>query len=421
MPRRCNMSRRFGALTGTLLGLTLAVAACSSSGSSSSSTTPSSGNTGTNASSGGFLPASLKGAAPSSVKIGLAGGYALNFSPVVLADSLGYYDQVAKRFNTSISLDVYGGGTLAEPAFLGGTDQFMTIGTNSWLPVVLQGKDQVGIFAEGEGIGIEFAAAMKYKNTYGTDVSKFKGVTWCQTGPVGTAHTAILLDAGLNHLTVPASNIVSVGSVTAYTPALSSGRCGIAAEDLISAATQVQQNVGYILTNTNDPAQAEKLAGHQLGIPLTTSRKFASQYPQLTQAIVDATLKSLLYIQQNLNDPALIYSKLPAAAKASYTPTVFSAAWNLFKNTLSPQYTGGGVTQQQGDDTAAMLIATTPGLAGATVDPDKVWWNKFAYQAYKDLGVQQPSAATFPADLTTTLGPPSAPMAAALTSLKSSG
>jgi ABC-type nitrate/sulfonate/bicarbonate transport system substrate-binding protein len=380
-----------------LLSVGLLAAACSSNNSSSTTTSGTGG-------SSSFLPSTLKGSAPSSVKIGLAGGYALNFAPVELAEGLGYYNQVAQRFHTSISFDVYGGGTTAEPAFLGGTDQFMVIGTNSWLPVVVQGKDQVGVFSEGEGLGIEVAAAQSDKATKGTDLSKFKGATWCQTGPVGTAHTAIQLISALNNLGVTASQIVSVGSVSAYSPALQSGRCEIASEDLISAASQEINKIAYVIVNTNDPATSFQLAGHQEGIPLTTSRAFANQYPKLTQAIIDATLKSLLYIQQNLDNANAIYNKLPAEAQSTYSLGTFAQAWDLFKDSLSPTYTQGGFTTSEANDTLSLLVGTGNVPSGSTIDPSTVYWNKWVYQAYSDLGLAAPK---FPANLPSHLGTPS--------------
>lgn len=395
--RRNGFIGRVVAAIALLSAVSLAATACGSSSDNAASSSGSSGN---------WLPASLKGSAPGQVKIGLAGGYALAFMPVVLAEGLGYYKDVADRFGTKISFNVYGGGTAAEPAFLGGADQFVIIGTNSWLGAVAQGKDQVGVFSASEGLSITIAAAQKYQAQNGTDLSKFQGVTWCQTGPVGTAHTALVLAAALHGIRNP--DIVSVGSVSAYTPALQAGRCGVAAEDVTSAAAQIHDKIAYTVENANDPDASRSLAGQQLAPPLTTSRAFANEHPELTQAIVDATLKSLLYIQQNLDNPDAIYNKLPAEAKKSYdNQAAFGEAWALIKNSFAPKYDAGGVTQQQANDTAAFLLATGSAPAGYQVNPDQVWWNKWVHQAYTDLATQIPAESQFPAALSTTVGPPS--------------
>jgi hypothetical protein len=98
--------------------------ACSSDSSGSSTSSDGTGGaTGGSSAATSFLPASLTGPSPSSVKIGLAGGYSIQFMPTVLAMGAGYYQQVANRFHTQISFDDYASGTPAEAAFFGGTDQ----------------------------------------------------------------------------------------------------------------------------------------------------------------------------------------------------------------------------------------------------------------------------------------------------------
>jgi ABC-type nitrate/sulfonate/bicarbonate transport system substrate-binding protein len=381
--------------------LSMLVAACSSSKKSNSSL----GSSTTAAPAG--VSGTGTGPAPGSVNIGYAGGYSLSFLPVIVAQGSGFLADVGTRFNTSVKFDVYGGGTQAEPAFLGGTDQFMVIGSNSWVPAVLQGKDQVGVFSEQESVGIVMAAANKVKDSKGTDLAKFDGATWCQTGPVGTAHTAIALAVQKAGLKIEKQKIVSVGSVSAYTPALQAGRCDINSEDTTSAATQELQNVGYVVANYVDPTVSAALAGHIIGIPLTTSSSFAAKYPELTQAIVDATLKGLQFISLNVNNPSAIYAKLPSDMQKQITPELFNKAFTYYGAGYSMNQNAAMFTQQAATDTIALLKATNGIDPSAVPDPSKLWTNRFVIQAYKDLATSpQTGAATGPAILSPTLGKP---------------
>jgi ABC-type nitrate/sulfonate/bicarbonate transport system substrate-binding protein len=347
------------------------------------------------------------GPAPDTVRIGTAGGYSLQFLPVYVAQGAGFYADVATRFKTSMKYDVYGNGVQGEPAFLGGSDDFMAIGTTSWSPAVVQGKDQVSIFSEQYGLTIIMTAPMQHKDTKGTDLKKFDGGTWCQTGPVGTSNTTIQLAIKYAGLDPSKQNIVSVGGVSAFTPALQAGRCDITSEDTNSAASQIAQNIGYVVANYNDPVASRKVAGDIIGIPLTTSNAFAERYPELTQAIVNATLKGLLFIQQNIDNPSALYAKLPAEMQKQVPADVFTQSFGLLSSSYTPANNSAQITQQAATDSIALLKATNGLPKDSTIDPSKLWTNRFVIQAYKDLGVTPaPGAPTGPAVLDSKLGTP---------------
>jgi hypothetical protein len=357
------------------------------------------------------LPANLKGAAPSSVKIGIAGGYTVNHLPVLLASGAGLYDTVAKRFHTSISVDLYGGGSTAEPAFLGGTDQWLSIGQASFFPANLQGKDQVAVLLENQGIGIVFSGPYKYKATRGTNVSAYGGAgnTWCQISPIGSSNTAILLVAADNHINVANQNLTTIGSVANTLPSLQSGQCAIVSGDTNSAATGQILQTAYPVVNTDTVAASIPLAGEQAGLNLTTSHAFISQYPKLSQAIVDATLASLLFIQQNANNPNLLYTYLPSGMQASISLGAFVQTMQLFGDAFSqPKYNNGEYPLQVINDSVAIAIATKTIASTPTINPSQSFSNILTIQAYKDLGKTPVGGpATGPAKLPTSPGKPS--------------
>lgn len=348
------------------------------------------------------------GPAPSTVHIGYAGGYSLSFLPMIMAQGAGYFDEISTRFKTKVVVDIYGSGILAEPAFLAGDAQFLVIGANSWMPAVLQGKDQVAIFNEQNSIGIIMSAAVKHKATKGTDMAKFDGATWCQTGPVGTSATSIKLSMGLAGLNPAKQTIVSVGGVSAFTPALASGRCDINSQDTTSAAQQDLDGIGYVVANYNDPALSEKLAGIIFGIPLTTSNAFAEKYPELTQAIVNAAVKGLTTIQKSIDNPNTLYEKLPSDMKKQTTPGLFAQALSYYGPGYSYRLNSGLFSNQGATDTIGLIRATNGIPKDANPDPAKLWTNKFVLQAYTDLGLTpSKDAQNGPATLDSKLGKPS--------------
>jgi hypothetical protein len=367
-----------------------------------------------------ILPKSLKGAAPSSVKIGLAGGYAINFLPAEVAMGAGFLNTVASRFHTSISFDIYGGGSTAEPAFLGGTDQWTVIGTGSYLPANVQGKDQIGVLSEQMQVGPIFLGPAKYASSRGTNVSAYgvPGSTWCQISPTGSSNTGILLLAGINKVNIANQNLTTIGSVANVLPSLQSGQCALVAGDVNSAALGAIQNTSYVVANFETPAATIPAAGEQAGIPLTTSNAFLKQYPQLSQAIVDAVLKALLVIQANSSNANYLYNLLPSAMTATLSLGAFAQTMTYFgpgsDSSWGPTFNNGTFPTQEINDVVSLALATKTLTASQVVNPSLSFANKYVLKGYKDLNAPLPTGPqNGPAKLPSTVGPPSQQMAAA--------
>jgi ABC-type nitrate/sulfonate/bicarbonate transport system substrate-binding protein len=366
------------------------------------------------------LPSSLKGSAPSSVKIGLAGGYAVNFLPTLIAKGAGYFDTVGKRFHTTISFDVYGGGTTGEPAFLGGTDQWVVIGVGSSIPAVVAGKDQISVFNPGVQLSNIFVAAAKYKATR-TSMSAFAppGNTWCQISPVGASNTALTLQAGILNYPLSQLNVTTIGSVAAVLPSVQSGQCQVSTSDPNSAALGIIQGTAYAVATQEDAPSTVPLAGSDIGIPVQTSMAFIQQYPKLSQAIEDAIMKALQYIQANYQNANALYSVLPSDMTATLSLGAFAQTMQLFGVFWNKAYTNGTFTAQQINDTITLLEGVKTIPPGTAVNPSKAFYNKLAIQAWKDLGTPIPTnpAINGPSNVPTSLGKPSQESAKAYTIL----
>jgi hypothetical protein len=367
------------------------------------------------------LPSSLKGSAPPVVHFGFTGAYAINFLPTEVAIGAGYFDAVAKRFHTSFTYDLYGGAIPAQAAFLGGQDQFLVTSPNVTLAGSLNGKDQYSIFNQaGPQLGIIFSAAQKYKATRGTNIAAFgtAGNTWCQISPVGTSNTALQLLAATNHLSVSSLNLTTIGSVAAVLPSLQSGQCTLVSGDVNSAANGIIQGTAYAASNGETPDVTIPLAGEQWGIPITTSHAFTSQYPKFTQALVDALLQGLLVVQANYSNANFIYTLLPAAMQQTYALGTFAQALSLMGDLWNSKFGNGTFALQLLNDSIWLNLATNTVPAGSTIDLSLNFTNKYAIQAWKDLGKTIPTGPmNGPAKLPTSQGQPSAQMAAAYATL----
>jgi ABC-type nitrate/sulfonate/bicarbonate transport system substrate-binding protein len=360
-----------------------------------------------------FLPPSLKGPAPATVKIGTTGGYSLNELPIWLAFGLGYYDQVARRFHTAITWDAQSSSPTSEAAFLGGADQFSHVNPSNYAPAVLAGKDQVGIFQSSIGLGVAMTALTKYKSAYGSKVSDFTG-TWCQFASGGTAHATVVLEAALHHLNINQLNLTTIASSAAVLPTLQSGACQLTGADAVSAVNGALSGSTYVVQNMIGPSATIGLTGEIAPLPLTTSHAFGAKYPKLTQAIADATLKALLYAEANIKSTQRLYAHLPPGMQDSTSLGAFTQGMSYFAQGYTPEFDSGMFTKSAISD--SLWIAEANGIipVGAAVNPNKMYTNKYMFQAYKDLQIKLPTGLTAGVvKIPSTLGKPTAEAAVA--------
>lgn len=361
------------------------------------------------------LPEEVQGEAPDDLTIGLTGGYALNYLPAIVAEGAGAFDVIDERFGTDISFQIYGGGTDAQAAFAGGEVPMLVITPASYAASVLQGEDQVAIFNHEVGLGIVASARKALEEDHGTDVEEFADAKWCQISPVGTSNTATQLLAASAGLDLDSMDVFTTGSVAAVVPSLQSGQCDIVTGDINSAATGVLQDVSYVAANAWVPCETIPLMGEQLGIPLTTSHEFTTEYPELTTAVVAASLWGLRVVQENRDDPEALYEMLPEEMTSELPFETFEAAMEIAAPAYDPVTNDGRFTQQTVFDTLLNLQAVEAVPRDATIDPSQIFTNEFVNDAYEILGIEplETVPGEMPAELPTELGPPSDEAAAA--------
>jgi ABC-type nitrate/sulfonate/bicarbonate transport system substrate-binding protein len=359
-----------------------------------------------------FLPPSRKGPAPASIKIDMSGGYQVSYLPTEVAMGAGYFKQVEKRFHTSITFDPYISGSTAEPAFISGADQFTVIGLSSSLPSEVAGRDQVSIFGQGINLAAVMVGALKDKAN-GTDIAKFgPPATWCEIGTAGGSNTAARLEAAKNGFNLSQLKLTNIGSTSATLSTLQSGQCDITSAAQTDAANGLINGSLYIAANLAAPQVSVPLAGEVASTPLQTSMAFAHKYPQLTQAMVDAELEGLRFVQTHLNNTGAIYRALPAAMKAVLPVGAFVEAMTLVGPGLKSTVCSGEFSADQVNDSLTLFkaLGTVPSTG---MDPTLVFNNKYVVQAYKDLGVPAPTGATAGVVIRHTIGKPSSESASA--------
>jgi NitT/TauT family transport system substrate-binding protein len=361
----------------------LAVAAVSVSLSACASNSPaSSTGTGTGGTSTG---GSSTGAttAPSSVSFGLGGGYLDVFMPYLIADGAGYFNQVATQFHTTINTVTYPDAAIAYPAFFAGSVQGLVTGISQMLSAKAAGQDISAVVNENDSLGTIVGAAEKYKSSKGTNLAAFNGATWCTTSIASTATTAMQFAAIAAGLDWSNQHVVALGSVSAFLPALQTGRCDVEGWDPTTAGKALSSDAGYIVDNLYSTGSIAK-SGLYVAFPMMMSNAFITKYHALSVAIVAAMIKGLLTTQQYVNDPTKLYSLTPSEYRSSNTYAQFLASWNLVKG--SYLVTDGEFTNTERANTIHYGQVGGALTQGQTVNGDEAFANTLVQEAYSLLG-----------------------------------
>jgi ABC-type nitrate/sulfonate/bicarbonate transport system substrate-binding protein len=326
---------------------------------------------------------------------------------VLAALGLGYYDQVASRFHTSVSVDIFGGSSELQPALLSNSVQFGVGSVTGAIPELIQGDKELEVLNESVGLDGDLTGPSKYKSR-GSDVKPYANETWCQISATGTSDAVARIGAARGGLNFKKLKVVTIGSSAAVVPSLVSGQCALSSADVNSTALGIDRGQTYLVQNYNEPIPSVRVAGEDVGNVISTIPTFASRYPQLTQAFVDATIKGLQFVQKNFNDNQTLYAAMPTSYKQANSLGVFSETWSLCSAGFAKSASAGEFSTQMAMDTiwdGEALQGITP---GTPLSPGELMTNKYVLQAYKDLGTPEPSGPiTGPAKLPQALGLPS--------------
>ena len=330
------------------------------------------------------------GKAPGTVRIGLSQGFILNQTIVMLADGLGYYNAVAKKFGTKVDLAVETTNTIGQSAFFGHSIDFYQGSISGLLPPAAKGEDVASIFTHYTGTATVMIGANKYKTSRGTDVSKYGGANWCFTTVGSNSETTsryVAKDGGLNW---SKQHGIAVGNTAALLPTMQAGRCDMAAMDTNSAAKAISQKIGYLVENPQTVEnQSRVFGGSVLGLVTWASHSFTSKYPALTQALVEAQLKALRFAAKNAKTPNEIYKVLPKSFTETTSQDQFAAGWAAFS---------AGVVSNSGGASAAQVKTSIAvgNSVGANVKsvPAETFDNTFIRKAYQDLKLSVPTELT---------------------------
>jgi ABC-type nitrate/sulfonate/bicarbonate transport system substrate-binding protein len=366
---------RAGAVVTAALALTLT--ACGGSSSSSSAG-------GSNGSSGSSC------SAPSTVSIGQFTGAGVALTSDI-ATAKGYYTALGKQCHTTVKIDTFTSAQAMISGVVSGQLTFALFTPSNNILSALQGQKIEDLMTLGQGGGGVLLASTKNKSR-GTGLQALKnyasGTSWAlpslKTATEATCR-ALLAAVGADASKVQFANVGIAGAGSAVV----SGKADIGWATAPQAAQLIASGQAYSVFNTGG-TQELSAVGFQPAMSLQALPSTVAKYPQLVQAMVQAHLQSLLFIQANIHNAKAVYDLEPSSYRASTSLATFQQAWKYNVGFFAPA-TGlltnsdikgvGTFMQKYGIISASQSLPTIP------------LGNSFVTKAYTALGKTVPTTA----------------------------
>ncbi|OSY40814.1 MULTISPECIES: ABC transporter substrate-binding protein [Pseudonocardia] len=333
---------------------------------------------------GGPDPARGPTGAPAEVAIATSGTWITTFAPLWAAAP--EMAEIEQKYGTTISYPGFGKGNDALTAMLGGSAAVCNCSFNTALKAALA-KDQLAYVVNiNKGAGTVAVAATRFETERGTDIAAFDGGTWGFTSAGSISEISLRLAAEHAGIDWSVQDTIAVGGMSAFVPALQSGRVDIAMMDVASAAQAIEDGVGYPVLNTNDLSVFGPIGGTLLGNGLVLPEAFLNDYPELSQDLVNAVVTGLGRVRDVTDPDELLALMPPGFREARADSPTFAREWAFTRPAFLS--TDGSSSDQEFRDTTAHGDFGEGELssprAGRFLD------NSLVDQAYQQLGLPRP-------------------------------
>ena len=314
------------------------------------------------------------------VRIAVGGAGCLCYLPTVLAQQLGAYEQAG----VEIELINFKGGSTALTAVLGGSADVVSGYYDHCVNLAAKDKALTAFVTYDRVPGLVLVVSPK-------DTASVHSVKDLAGKKVGVSAPGSSTDFFLKYLLAkngvdPAKvPVIGIGLDATAVAAMEQGQVD-AAVMLDPAVTLLQGKFKdlQILSDTRTVANTKAVFGGEYpGGALYAQSAWVAQHPQETQALTDAIVTTLKWIQGHSAED--IMAKMPdemvGPDKALYLAAL--------KNTIPMYSTTGKMDPKGAEAVLAVFTQSSPEVAAAHIDLSKTYTNAFAEKADAKLGVTQ--------------------------------
>lgn len=306
-----------------------------------------------------------------SVSIAVGGKGTFYYLPLTLAEQLGYF----KDEGLDVDISDFAGGSKALQAVVGGSADVCS-GAFEHM-VALQAKGQMfrSFVLQGRAPQIVLGVSTRNLPNYKT-VADLKGKKIGVSAPGSSTSMAanlLLARAGLQPSDV---SFVGVGTGAGAITALRSGQIdAISNVDPVITMLEQKGDIRVVADSRTLKGAQEMFGGSMPAACLYASDKFVQKYPNTIQALTDAMVHALKWLQSA--GPGDIVKTVPEAYLLG-DRALYLASFAKIREAVSPD----GMMPEDGPATALRALAgQNEGLKTDKIDLNKLYTNKFAVRA----------------------------------------
>lgn len=309
------------------------------------------------------------------VRLGVGGKPSLYYLPLSITERLGYF----KEEGLEVEITDLQGGSKTMQALVGGSVDVVSGAYEHTITIQSKGQNIQAFVAQGRypgfALGVSKAKAAAYKSA-----KDLKGMKIGVTAPGSGTQTFV--EYLLNKEGLKGSDVafIGVGSGSAGAAAVRTGK--IDAISNIDPLITELESTGDVVVMVDTRTTKGTLAVFGSPMPaatLYTSKEFIAKNPRTVQALTNAMVRALLWIQKAT--PAQIADALPPAYLLN-NRDLYLAAYLKVREGISPD----GLFPREGvENTLKMLKEFDPATKAATIRLDDTYTNRFVEQALKTV------------------------------------
>lgn len=305
------------------------------------------------------------------VSIAVGGKNLFYYLPLTVAEQLGYF----KDEGLQVEISDFAGGAKALQAMVGGSADVVSGAYEHTINMQAKNQPIVAFVLQGRAPQIVLAASNKTMPNYKT-VADLKGKKIGVTAPGSSTSimaSFVLAKGGLKPTDV---SFIGVGAASGALSALRSGQIdAIANLDPVISMLE-QKNEIKTIADTRTLKDTDAVFGGPMpAATLYAPEAFIKKYPNTTQALTNAMVRALKWIQKA--GPSDIIKAVPESYLLG-DRALYIAAFMKVREAISPD----GIIPDAGPATALRTLqAFEPDLASKNIDLSKTYTNEFAKKA----------------------------------------
>ena len=306
------------------------------------------------------------------VSIAVGGKNLLYYLPLTIAEQQGYF----KDEGLQVEISDFAGGAKALQALVGGSADVVSGAYEHTINMQAKGQPIVAFVLQARAPQIVFGVSAKTMPNYKT-IADLKGKKIGVTAPGSSTNmmaSFVLAKGGLKPTDV---SFIGVGTSAGALSALRSGQIdAISNLDPVISMLQQKKEIKIIADARTLKDTAEVFGGPMPAASLYTSEAFLKKNPNTSQALANAMVRALKWIQKaSPNDIAKV---VPESFQLGDRALYMEAFQNM-REAISPD----GMIPEAGPATALhALQAYEPELAGKTIDLSKTYTNELVKRAH---------------------------------------